>query len=112
MYRFKLLCGVHNEDGQTYMPGAIVDSKSDLSLLDPTGERFQRLPDDPLPHSDPEATKAAALAGYDMVNELQPKKDSLDGMTVEQLREFAAETEVDLGKARTREQILAVLRSA
>jgi len=111
--KFRVLCGVHSEGGRTYEAGSVVNSKSDLSRLNYPGvERFERLPDGDLPKSDPAEVAAAAQAGYDTANEMQSKKDSLDGMTVEELRKFAEGKEVDLGKARTREQILAVLRSA
>ena len=107
--KFKVLRGMHAEGGRTYEVGSIVDSASDLCTLNyvSSAPRFQRV------ESDPEEVSAAALKGYDTINEMQPaKKDALDGMTVEELRKFAEESEVDLGKAKTREQILAVLRSA
>ena len=100
--KFRVLCGVHSEGGRTYGVGSVVDSASDLSRLNYPGvERFERLNvPDPL-----------AVAVADLPKE-EPAKDSFTNMTVEELRKFAEEAEVDLGKARTRDQILAVLRSA
>ena len=112
--KFRILRGIHSEGGQTYGVGSVVDSKSDLGRFNssPDEPRFERV------FSDPEETRAAAMAGCP---ELQPKaaavaeqpaaKDAFDGKTVEELRGLAEEMEIDLGKARTRDQILAVLRS-
>ena len=97
--KFKLLRGIHNEDGRTYYPEAVVDSMSDLTTLNVVkgAPRFEQVLEE----------EAAPVAVAE-----PPKADSLDGMTVEELRKFAEETEVDLGKARTKDQILSVLRSA
>ena len=119
--KFKVLRGVHSEGGQTYGVGSVVDSKSDLGRFNssPDEPRFERIFSGP--ESAAEETRAAAMAGCP---EIQPAavtghpveppaaKDSFDGKTVEELRGLAEEMEIDLGKARTREQILAVLRSA
>ena len=103
--KFRVLCGIHSEGGRTYEAGSVVDSKSDLSRLNYTGvERFQR--------SDAEETTPPVSAVLTAPVSPTTPADSLSNMTVEELRKFAEETEVDLGKARTREQILAVLRSA
>ena len=112
--QFKVLRGIHSESGRTYYAGSIVDSKSDLLTMNHVSStpRFQRV------ESDPSETHAAALKGYNTINEIQspkakePEKDAFTTMTVDELRKFAEETEVDLGKARTRDQILVVLRSA
>jgi hypothetical protein len=106
MARWKILSGVHSVGGQTFVPPAEFDDPSDLRKLDPHGERFARV------GSDPQETHAAAMEGAKELLTEQRKVDGLDEMTVEQLRQFATESEVDLGKARTKDQILAVLRSA
>jgi hypothetical protein len=112
MRKFRILRGVHSEGGCTYLPPAVFESEADLL-------RHNSTPDDPRFEQVYEETRAAAMAGCP---ELQPKtvaaveqpaaKDAFDGKTVEELRGLAEEMEIDLGKARTRDQILAVLRSA
>lgn len=101
--KFKLLRGLHSHGGKTYQPGNVVESDTDFVAR--FGRlKFERLLDDTAPITQ-QAADQAAEAGFETVNELR----DLSKMTVSQLRTYAAENEVDLGDARTKDQILAVL---
>lgn len=82
MPRFKVLHGVHSEGDKTYMPGDVVNSRSNLSRHNiPHGiQRFQLL-------SDTEA-KADVDSSLD---------SSLHSLTVPALREKAEEKGIELG---------------
>ena len=45
MAKFKLLRGIHSEGGKTYVPGDIIDSKSDLLAHNttPNAPRFEEV---------------------------------------------------------------------
>lgn len=84
MPRFELLSGIHNEGGKTYYPGDVINSASNLAEHNkPNAFRFR-----PLPKSEAD------------------RDEGLDAMTVSQLREFAAEEEIDLGDATKKDEIL------
>jgi len=92
MPKFKLLSGIHNEGGNTYYAGDIIDSKSDLLKHNVSG-------------SSPRYEKAAESTP----SSVQSRTDQLDAMTVSQLREFAEAEEIDLGEATKKAEILAVI---
>lgn len=52
---------------------------------------------------------AAKEAGLLIMNAVTEKTDDLSGMTVAQLKQYAAEKGIDLGDASKKEEILAVL---
>ncbi len=94
MPKFRLLRGIHNEGGNTYFPGEVVDSKSDLlEHNSPGSTRFEKVSEDTHASTDPDVGQ-------------------LEGMTVVQLRELAQFEEVDLGTATRKDEIINVLQSA
>jgi len=91
--RFRITRGLHSEGGKLYGPkgsgatdGDVIET--DVDLAGRHGQqRFQPLYDD------------------------EPA-DELDGKTVQELMEYAEANEIDLGTAKTKRQIVSVLRAA
>lgn len=83
MPKFKLISGVHSEGGRTYLPGEIIESRSDLS-------KHNHFPD----------------RRYEPVAE----GDGFDSMTIAELKQHAEEEEVDLGMATKKAEILRLVR--
>lgn len=102
----KALQGVHGAAGLVHIePGAT----RTVDVLEDYVERLTSLPflaskavDDPLDHDD-DGEKGGAHP---------PVGEGYDGMTVAQLRELAAEREIDLGDAKKRDDIVAALQLA
>ena len=107
MAKFRLLHGTHFHGGKQYNPGDPVEADSDLcKKFNTPGDlpRFERLPDDaPL-------TATPTLAPTESV--AAPAEDTLDSMTVEELREWAASEEIDVRGAKTKEQLVKAIRAA
>ncbi len=101
MSKFRLLQGVHGEGKgpnlKVYYPGDVIETESDLCKFNTpsSSPKFEKLDASGVP------AKGAPYPG-----------DQLDAMTVERLREFAAEEEIDLVDARKRDDILQVIRRA
>lgn len=130
--RFRLLAGQHiqtDPDGQErlYKPGQVLEAKADLATRWP--EKFGRVAEGtPLdvgmltrvPPS--ESVADAAQRGFDPATSntgalppsspLPAGEDTFSHMTLNELKAFAAEEEIDLKGARTKEEILAVLRKS
>jgi hypothetical protein len=102
MLSFKLLGGKHDQgDGKIYSRGDIVQSEKELDVQ--FGSRkFMRLDNlvevatPPLPESQP----AQEDLGF----------PELAGMTIPELRRFAEDEEIDLGRATRRDTILSIIR--
>lgn len=134
-FRFKLLAGKHaakDEEGlqKIYKKGDVIETDSDLSKLNsgPGYMKFERLYEEG--ESEDEGTvKSVAtptkpqvqMAVADqptVVKTTQPTVKTptgpvkLESMTVEDLRSLAADEEVDLKNAKTKDEILRALRSA
>lgn len=92
MPKFKLLRGIHNEGGETYYTGDIIDSASDLSKHPQGRARFEPVSDD-----------AAVVTAT--------KEPPLESLTVVQLREIAEELEVDLDTVTRKDEIISALRA-
>lgn len=119
-----------------YRAGDIIESKTDLARK--FGSRYQRVIEDvpsvsqaaqagfntiyaAQPNESPEKTIAALRA---KANELEaqlknPKNlqktgavDTLTNMKLEELRKFAQDEEIDLKNAKTRDEVLAIIRAA
>jgi len=88
MPRFEVLRGIHSEGGKTYMVGDIVDSRSDLSKFN--------IPDGP--------------QRYRVISDTE--NDSLDKLTVAELRKVAEEREVDISSATRRDQFINLIRAS
>jgi len=86
MAKFRVVAGYHNEGGETYGPGDIVDSASDLNK-----------------HNKQEAIK------FEQVGEVLSSQDELKQHTVAELQDLAAEEEIDLGDATKKAEIVEVI---
>lgn len=111
--RFRLLAGMHIQNDpmsgkeRIYRAGAVFESVTDLARRWP--EKFERVLDSTPLTPDP------AASGMDASPSSAPlpsSGDEYEGMTVKELQALAAEEEIDLKGARTREEILTVLRKA
>jgi hypothetical protein len=124
-----------HEHEKRYYQGDIVESDHDLreefpekfmlvdELVVAQGSPFQRQPGETEEQfaermvKIAERAKAAAATGGEAAEKSKREKnaiaedDTYTAMTIEELRKHAAEEEIDLGGARTRDQILRVLRS-
>lgn len=113
---FKVLVGIHvqnDENGveQTYNPtSGAFPSYSDLCarLGDDKFQLVSKGPQNPR-----SAVGQAAFEGFNSNaphTAFNPKEDTFDAMTVEELKSYAASEEIDLGKAKTKAEIIAVVR--
>lgn len=121
--KFKLLRGTHHEAkwdksvkppvdrGRTYHAGDVIETNFDLTTLnggDPQTVKFEKV-DDATPAT---AVDAVPVEIKSSVNtNAAAVDDTLDAMTVNELKEMAAEEEIDLGSAKSKAEILSVLRS-
>jgi hypothetical protein len=98
MLSFKLLGGKHDQgDGKIYSRGDIVQSEKELDVQFGS-QKFMRLGNlVEVPTPTPDS---------------QPAQDDLEDMTISELRRFAEDAEIDLGRAARRETILSVIRRA
>lgn len=89
--KYQVLAGQHREGGKTYNKGDVVDSKTNLLRLNADGldPKFRRVEED---------------------GNVAVANDGLDEMTVDDLKAFAAEEEIDLGKATRKEDIVSAIR--
>lgn len=119
--KFRVLAGKHAEKDKegtlrVYSRGEVVDSKSDLSKLNSRGaEKFEKI-DEPSVKANP-GTPAAQLHGRPPVADV-PRDEltkrlhaDLDKMSNDQLKKYAETEEVDLKGAKTREEMLKVLKA-
>jgi hypothetical protein len=86
-----------------YDPGDIVESEKDLLSLNgkvgSLGPKFELVHDD-------------RLKATDKINVTGQSDDSLDGMTVAQLREMAESDSIDISSAKNKAEIIAAIRTA
>lgn len=112
---------VSNGDGKHYRKGEIVETTQDLSFLfdkdkDPNAKKFRRLYD--TQEEETAETLRAKRAEIDAklaaLENPQPvgADATIEAMTVEELRAFAASEEIDLGNAKTKDAILKAIRAA
>lgn len=94
MAKFRLTTGIHSEGGRTYKPGDIIDSMSNLAKHNIRGDmpRFVLVEGNPVsrPLGDPTSV------------------DFLEGMTIQELRQYAAEEEIDLQDATKKAEIIRI----
>ena len=111
--KFKNLVGsyqapsVDGEQPVVYPEGSVFESKLDLAkrFNDRRVTKFKRMPDDA------ELFIAERKAASDVAPvEEPPEDDVFSGMTIAELQEEAKEAGIDLGKAKTKKDILKVLR--
>lgn len=97
--KYKVLRGRHAEYGRVYDIGDIVDSRSDLDVLNSlNSQKFEYI--GPGTYSKTSSTESEA------------GQDSLDSMTVAQLKELAEGEEIDLDGATRRDEILTIIKEA
>lgn len=127
MPKFRVLAGKHCE-GKTpegkpkvYVKGDVVDSKSDLSRLNPPGfpPKFERVEDDgrpspapavPVQTLSPTPTPVHATSPLPAAPKTVP--DGLDKLSLKELQDLAASEEIDLKGAKTRDEVLRAVRAA
>ncbi len=113
MAKFKLLAGKHVEGGKRYVPGNVIDSKSDLSKFNTPGyaPKFEEVPDS-TPASPGQAlhTPNAIKEGEKKEPVVAPPKYKLDGMSVKQLQDVADAEEVDVKGLKTPVEMIAKLK--
>lgn len=105
---FELLVGSHFEgiepDGQPkqYRQGDIFHSRSNLLKFNSPGSiKFRRANAPDRYFAEPEPVQAH-----------EEPRDELAGMTVEQLKDFASGQDIELGKARTKDELVRAIRQA
>lgn len=95
--KFRVLAGwACDDDGVTqHGPGSVFESKHPLDDMFNTAssKKFERVGD----------SRPVAVA--------EPIRDRFDNMTVNELRTFATEEEIDLGGAKTKQELITKIRS-
>jgi len=93
--KFRLIRGVHQEGGQTYVAGVdgqdVIETDKDLSK-----------------HNDSVRPRFQLIEEFAAVNQ-QTGSDVLRAKTIKELREFAMEEEIDLGDATRKEEIFNII---
>jgi len=128
--KFRLLAGCHSEgtdqDGKpiTFRKGDVFESDYNLDKMFNSvgaikfealdGVQFKSALED---MSDEELAaevvrRQEAKAGNQPTSTEYQEEDSLDSMTVRELKNFAEQEEIDLGNASTKENIIRVIRSS
>lgn len=118
--KFRVMRGIHAEGGKVYRQGEVVDSKTDLSKHNsPGATKFERV-EEPGVKASP-GVPVSKLHDAPPVRQAPPPQAAdelrrnlhadLDKMSVEKLREYAAEEEIDLKGAATREAILKIVKA-
>ena len=116
--KFKLKAGGHvyrDKDGKDVVvePGGVVETDLDMRKLE--GRNRWELLDDQSPDTIEELkARIKILEGFAKPVEPTPEDDGLDGKSIKQLRELAADMTppVDLSGINTKEAIIAAIRSA
>ena len=99
MYQFELLAGGHvGEDGTRYGRGDRVSSKLELDKRFGS-DKFRRI-----------VENGESVAPPPVQSDVVDEKLNLDAMTVQQLRDFAEQEEIDLEGATKKADIVAVIR--
>ncbi len=99
MAKYKLLTGMHNEKGVTYIAGAegqdIIETDKDLTkITNGVHPRFQLISD---------------LEGAEQRVPADVFRAEMRSKTVAELRKFADEEEIDLGEATRKEEIFNII---
>lgn len=117
MPKYKLLDGRHSESGRVWKRGQVVETAKDLLKHNRQGLRkFEQVHDDtPADEGQLLGSKGGEpgpLHENPAVVPALPVNDTLSSMSLEELQKLAASEGINLGKARTQEQILKVIRAA
>lgn len=100
-FRFKLLRGAHADDSGVHEMGEVFDTDQDLNLMNaPGGIKFEQVSKEEEAAAEPPPPK----------DDVPPDTgDDLEGMTVSELKSFAAEEEVDLTGVSRKADIIAAI---
>lgn len=96
--RFKLLRGVHVEDGKTYHPGQTIDTERNLLESNQGSARFERLED--------------VLITEDASREYSDLEEKLKELSIAKLRRHAEVEGIDLGTSSSKEEVINTIRAA
>lgn len=103
MPKYRLTQGTHYENETKYIAGQIVESKRDLTLFNHPGSvRFEKVGEDAKDNPIPQAPTTKQSGAH----------ETLLSMSVEELKQMAAEEEIDLGKAKTKSEIVDAISKA
>jgi len=100
--------------GHKYGPGDLVVTDIDLNRFNAGSgpKKFDRLPDNtPIPKAG-QKKKTQASASVQSSPKLPMEEDTLQGMSVEELRHLAEQEEIDLGEARRKDKIIEIILEA
>lgn len=127
--KFRLLAGGHSVilkqavnpgdkvEYYTYHKDDVFESATDLELLNAPPatnlrKKFERVPDNtPVTPMTVRPTNSAPPYPLDSASSPQ-FNDALENMTIAELKQYAAEEEIDLGKASKKEEVIEVIRKA
>lgn len=106
---FKILAGQHVADGKVYHKGEVVESTVDLEKTQ-GANKYKRVSGTPATEPETPAepsteTPVTEPSGMDSA-------DTLDAMTVADLKELAADEEIDLGGAHLKADIIAAIQKS
>ncbi len=107
-FRFRVLRGSHAEGGKVYKQGSIVDSKSDLRKHNRHNSQkflFISEVDEDTPPAEEQEAEEQEKGRTD-------SDDTLESMTLSELRAHAAAEEIDTHSARTKAELIAAIRAA
>lgn len=110
--RFQLLVGTHvGDDNKHYTAGDIIETQTNLAARfnEPNcPPKFRRL-------TEKEFAAEQENQAFRKQQEADKNKkpgDGLDSLSLEDLRKLAEEEEIDLGKSKTKEEVLKAIRSS
>lgn len=115
MPKFKVVQGKHSEGGRRWVPGTIVDSKSDLSRFNRPGEqdKFVEMPDSvEASPGVPIITRNVVKDGQQQATQVSvpPARYKLDGMSMKDLQQVADAEEVDIKGLTKVQDVIAKLK--
>lgn len=109
---FRVLRGRYVEgkttDGKQriYVQGDIIDSKSDLMRFNSPGAiKFEKIESGRLPENTPTLDSSTTAV-------IKKENDGLEAMSIAELRKMAEEEEIDIKAAKTKDQLVAAIRTA
>ena len=101
---FKVLRGSHSEGGKTYRKGEVVDSKSDLIKHNSSGSiKFANVFDDGAKQDAKEAVPSS------VATKNPHEREELEALTLPDLKEIAADEEVEIDSTFKKEEIISAL---
>jgi len=114
-YMFKLLRGVHSQSDKTYLPGDVFESGNDIRLSMNLPGFPPRVELQVSNNSPVEPAKEPVEPAKEVAEPPTPKvvyEDGLESLDLDQLRNMAAELNINLGNAKKKSVILDKIRTA